>query len=246
MTSDSTLLRTAALALGLVSAWACRVPDPPFGDCPPGSAGCPCAFGFCEEGLACVADMCMPGDASSETTDVTTTTLSSTTIDASSSDGESSSSDGGVADTSSSSTTTGAPPIIDPILEATIMDVAVSFDIDPHAYVGPAGTMLVVGTSSGGQGDLVLRIPPTGPGVHPCVLDRIDVAIYWTIQGPMGALELSTRTSGDCTITVDEYGEVGEAVSGTFSGELLYPGDPSFPPVTITNGVFQVNRTPDE
>jgi hypothetical protein len=245
MTFDSTVLRTAALVLGFASAWACGVPDP-LGDCPPGADGCECAFGFCEEGLACVADVCMPADATTETTDVTTTTLSSTTVDASSSEGESSSSDSGADESSSSSDTTSGAPPIDPVFEATIMDVPISFDIDPHAYLSPAGTLLVVGSSSSMQGDLLLRIPPTSIGMHACVLDQTDVAIYWTIPGPMGALELSTRTSGDCTITVDESGEVGEVVSGTFEGQLLYPGDPSFPPVAVTDGVFQVTRTPDE
>jgi hypothetical protein len=237
--STGVLLRTAALAVGMASAWACGSPNE-GGECTQGSDGCPCALGFCDDGLTCVADVCMPADPSSDTTAAATTEDDPSTSTA---PGDTSSTDTGVADSSSS---TGEVPT-DPIFEATVDGVPSSFDIDPHAYLSPGGTLLAVGSESGGQNaELLLRIPPTGPGMHACVLDDIGVAIYWTIQGPKGQLELSTRTSGMCTITVDEYGEVGEFVSGTFSGELRYPGAGGLPPIVITDGVFHVLRTPDE
>ncbi|HWB80731.1 MAG TPA: hypothetical protein VG755_37470 [Nannocystaceae bacterium] len=234
------LLRPTAFALGIASAWACRAPGPDQ-DCPQGSDGCACAFGFCDDGLTCVADVCTPDTATSDTTALVTTESPSTSGSSSTSDAESSSSDTSGADESSSS---GEPPSTDPIITAIVDGVPSSYDIDPHAYNSPAGTLLVVGSESGGQGaDLIIRIPPIGPGTYECVLEEIDVAIYWTIQGPMGPLELSTRTSGDCTITVEEAGEVGGFVTGTFEGVVRWPGAAEIPPVTITEGVFHVLHT---
>lgn len=242
--ATTVLFRSVAFALGLASAWACGASSKDDA-CPQGSDGCACAFGFCDDGLACVAEVCMSMGASSETSGAESTAASSVTSDASTSTAadESSSSEDGVASSSSS----GEPPSSDPFVTAMVDGVPSTFDIDPHAYLSPGGTLLVVGSESGGQGaDLLLRIPPTGPGAHACVLEQIDVAIYYTVQGPAGPLELSTRTTGECTIVVEASGEVGELVTGTFAGEARFPGAMELPPVVITDGEFSVLRTPDE
>src|SRR5690349_8672652 len=99
--STRVLLRPTAFALGIASAWACRSPSP-NDDCPQGSDGCACALGFCDDGLECVADVCTPVDATSDTTAAVTTAPPTTSdgTSSSTSDAESSSS---AADESSSS-----------------------------------------------------------------------------------------------------------------------------------------------
>ena len=235
-------VRTTALAFGFATRWACGSPNTED-DCRQGSEGCACAFGLCDDGLTCVADVCTPVDAGSDST-ADATTIAPTTLDDSSSstaDEDTSSTDTGLDDTSS----TGEPPSTDPIYDATVDGIPTSFYNDPHAYISPAGTLIVRGTDSFGT-EMLLRIPPTGPGTYPCALDELNVAIYYTEDGPIGPIEMSTRTSGICSITVDTYGDVGEFVSGTFEGEVRLPGSMESPPVTITDGIFDVTRTADE
>lgn len=49
-----------------------------------------------------------------------------------------------------------------------------------------------------------------------------------------------TATSG--TISISEWGAVGGAVKGTFSGSLVLPTDVTTPVLQITNGKFDVKR----
>jgi hypothetical protein len=237
------LVRASALLLGLAAAWACGSSE--ADDCPQGSDGCACAFNLCDDGLTCIADVCV---ADGTSTDPSTTIDPSTTNPATTDVAEESSSDDGAESSTGlddSSGSTGEPPSTDPIYDATVDGIPTTYDGDPHAYISPAGTLIVRGTDNFGA-EMLLRIPPTGPGTYPCVLDETGVAIYYTQDGPIGPIEMSTRTSGICMITLDTFGDVGEFVSGSFEGEVVFPGAMEIPPVVITDGIFNVIRTPDE
>lgn len=240
--TTSRLGQLAGACVGVMLAWACGNPAQ-SDECSPGALDCGCAFGLCDAGLACVEDVCVGvEDTSGSTTPEVTVGpepgSSSTSIDAGSS--EATSGDSGESDSTSTTSDTFGD---EPVYEALVDGAASSFDIDPHAYV-PMGTVVVRGDESGGQGaEMIVRFPVTGVGTYPCVLDDLGVALYWTIQGPVGVLEMSSRTTGDCTVTVEEFGEVGEFVTGTFEGLVAFPGSMAIPPVQITEGKFHVLRT---
>lgn len=235
----------AGLGAGIVLAWACASPSA-ADECPPGALDCGCALGFCDDGLTCVDDVCVAqGDGTSGSTSPASSTDPPPSAGSSSDD--TGVDDGGSSDTSSDdgSTTTADTFGEEPLYDALVDGVPSSFDIDPHAYVVSA--MIVRGDESGGMGaELIVRFPPVGVGTYDCVLNDIGVAIYYTIDGPIGALEMSSRTTGDCTVTVERVDEVGGFVTGTFAGTVRFPGSEAFPPVAITGGRFHVPRTADE
>lgn len=82
---------------------------------------------------------------------------------------------------------------------------------------------------------------PPGVGTYDCSRQAGgSTEIGVQAPNPKGdTTSYSTNYTGECTITITEYGAVGEPVRGTFSAELESFVDE---PATITNGEFDLIR----
>ena len=90
---------------------------------------------------------------------------------------------------------------------------------------------------------LSLDIDEPGVGTFDC--SDYNVAVV-RIQAPASDGDIASYESGvadDCTLTITEYGAVGEPIRGTFSGLVETTG--SGEEATIENGMFDVIRGSD-
>ena len=98
-------------------------------------------------------------------------------------------------------------------------------------------TELVIEAANSG-GSIVLHAMGTKPGTFNCTGD-----VYVTYTVSRGTWS-TFRTGASCTITITNYGAVGQPLAGTFSGKLTYlfgvTGTKTF-----TNGTFTATRDPD-
>lgn len=122
-----------------------------------------------------------------------------------------------------------------------------SFTVTPTvlmAFQGGAGSpplsaRLTAGDASGATMTLQLIGTELVPGTYTCGATSANLASYLAPGALSGAQ--ATGTSGACSITLEELGDFGERLRGTFSATLIpfTGGDP----LTLTEGRFSVPRT---
>lgn len=93
------------------------------------------------------------------------------------------------------------------------------------------------GFSSDGSTILSISLPAASAGSWNTSTD--DAVLSYTIDG-------NTWFSEDVNITVNQFGNVGSIVSGTFSGTMIRLNGTDFVYSTVSNGTFQQLRTPDQ
>jgi hypothetical protein len=86
-----------------------------------------------------------------------------------------------------------------------------------------------------------IAIEQPGVGTFDCSDDGIAAVTVQALGSDGETSSYAALGADDCTMTVTEYGAVGEPVRGTFSGTVKAPNDTA----VLTNGVFDLIRGSD-
>ena len=129
-------------------------------------------------------------------------------------------------------------------ISADVEGAAVEFDAYQAADFGSLGFITSSWSNNSEIVDTIsLYINLVGVGMYGCVGIETDVDIVVQAQDDAGELTIfEDNDVGTCTLTVTEYGAVGQPMRGTFSAELTGPGMTS---LTLTNGTFDLIRGSD-
>ena len=120
---------------------------------------------------------------------------------------------------------------------------AVEFDAYQAADFGKLG-FITSGWSNNSEtvDSISFEINPVGVGSYGCGGTETDVDIIVQAKNVAGDTTIFEDYTSDCTLTVTEYGAVGEPMRGTFSAELTtFVGEVG----AITNGTFELIRGSD-
>lgn len=87
---------------------------------------------------------------------------------------------------------------------------------------------------------LGIRIGALTPGTYQADGDPDEGSFGLTLDGTTSYFEVSN--DGVFSLTLESFGDVGDAIKGTFSGTIKENGSSSGTPLTISNGYFYVKR----
>ena len=129
-------------------------------------------------------------------------------------------------------------------ISADVEGAAVEFDAYRAADFGKLGFITSSWSNNSETVDTIsLYINPPSVGTFGCNDLEPTVNIVIQAQNDDGELTIFDGNNfGTCTLTVTEYGAVGQPMRGTFSGELAASGMET---ITIANGSFELIRGSD-